>query len=503
MNGPGDRADAALAHGALAVRRKSLRQRFPLRTTGISAALVLADVVVLLVVTWLAIWLRRIIPFFAVGDNFNVILYEVGLLTCVVWVVAIAIFDGYSAKLLVHGFEIYRSVFNASLLAGGGIGVVCYLASFELSRAFYVALLIIVPPALMLVRLCARAFLHRMHRAGRGLSRVMLVGEPGAVKEIALTLQRNDWLGYDVIGYLNPYVDSDNPEGCEALAGVPCLGSAHSLSVALADYDPQILLFTEGATESTISFRRTAWELEDQGIDVVVVPAMTEISSDRVELRPVAGLPLMHLELPRTIEAGRWTKRAFDVVVASGILLVLSPLLLVIALVIKLGDGGPVLFKQTRVGRDGEEFGCFKFRSMVPDAEERLAELAKEAQDKGNLVMFKMADDPRITKAGKFLRRFSLDEFPQLINVLRGEMSLVGPRPALPKEVALYDDIARRRLSVRPGMTGLWQVSGRSDLSWEETVRLDLYYVDNWSFVRDLGILAQTANAMVSSRGAY
>ncbi|MGQ4568853.1 sugar transferase [Dermabacteraceae bacterium P9123] len=484
-------------------RKKSVRERFPLRTTGVTLALIIADIVALIIVTSLAVWLRRVIPFFTTGDNFGSILYQVGLLICVVWILAISIFGGYSPKLLSHGFEIYRSVFNASLLAGGGVGVVCYLASFELSRAFYVALLLLVPPALMAVRFCARRILHWMHRSRRGLYRVILVGDPGAVKEIALTLSRNDWLGYDIIGYLNPHITSANLEDCEPLAGLPCLGSTNSLSNVLEDYGPQILLFTEGAAESATSFRRTAWELEGQGIDVVVVPAMTEISSDRVELRPVAGLPLMHLQLPRTIEAGRWTKRAFDVIVASGILLVLSPALLVIALIIKLGDGGSVLFKQTRVGRDGEEFGCFKFRSMVPDAEERLAELAKEAQDKGNLVMFKMADDPRITKAGKFLRRFSLDEFPQLINVLRGEMSLVGPRPALPKEVALYDDIARRRLSVRPGMTGLWQVSGRSDLSWEETVRLDLYYVDNWSFVRDMVILAQTANAMVSSRGAY
>ncbi|MGQ4538375.1 sugar transferase [Dermabacteraceae bacterium P7074] len=484
------------------IGRNILRERFPLRTAGVSFSLVMADVFALLVITRLAMLLRRAVPFFRQGDNFNEILYQVGLLTCVVWVLAVVIFDGYSPKLLSHGFEIYRAVFNASLLAAGSIGVFCYLTSFELSRTFYVIVLLTVPVVLMLVRFFARRLLHRMHRMGRGLSRVIMVGNPGAVKEIALTLQRNDWLGYDIVGYLNPYAD-DDPEGCEALAGVPCLGAVESLGVVIEDRDPQILLFTEGANESVISFRRTAWELEDRGIDVVVVPAMTEISSDRVELRPVAGLPLIHLELPRTIEAGRWTKRAFDVVVSAMILLALSPLLLLISLIIKVSDGGPVLFKQNRVGRDGEEFGCFKFRSMVPDAEERLAELAKEAQDKGNLVMFKMSEDPRITKVGKVLRRFSLDEFPQLLNVIRGEMSLVGPRPALPKEVALYDDIARRRLSVRPGMTGLWQVSGRSDLSWEETVRLDLYYVDNWSFVRDLSILGKTARAIISSRGAY
>lgn len=174
-----------------------------------------------------------------------------------------------------------------------------------------------------------------------------------------------------------------------------------------------------------------------------------------------------------------------------------------VALSVRLTDGGAVSFRQQRVGRTGEPFEFLKFRSMVVDAEDRRGELEQLSRDRGNDVLFKMSDDPRITRVGKVLRRYSLDELPQLWNVLRGDMSLVGPRPALPQEVAGYDGDAHRRLAVRPGITGLWQVSGRSDLSWEDTVRLDLFYVDNWSFAQDLLILARTARAVLASRGAY
>jgi exopolysaccharide biosynthesis polyprenyl glycosylphosphotransferase len=189
-------------------------------------------------------------------------------------------------------------------------------------------------------------------------------------------------------------------------------------------------------------------------------------------------------------------------VVATVVLVLLSPVLLVTALTIKLSDGGPVLFKQRRVGRGGEPFEVLKFRSMVTDAE-RIRDQHLEAQNESEGVLFKIREDPRITRFGRFIRRFSIDELPQLINVLRGEMSLIGPRPALEREVQQYQVHVRRRLDVRPGMTGLWQVSGRSDLDWDDTVRLDLYYVDNWSMIQDLVILLRTFKAVVSSNGAY
>jgi exopolysaccharide biosynthesis polyprenyl glycosylphosphotransferase len=220
-----------------------------------------------------------------------------------------------------------------------------------------------------------------------------------------------------------------------------------------------------------------------------------------VRTRPVGGLPLIHLEAPRWMHASRWAKRTFDLVVTSLLIAALSPVFLFIALRVKLHDGGKVLFRQTRTGRHGEEFSCLKFRTMVEDAESRLAQLHEQVGHVDGL--FKMKDDPRITKPGRWLRRFSLDELPQLFNVVRGDMSLVGPRPPLPSEVQQYDEFTARRLNVRPGLTGLWQVSGRSDLSWHEAIRLDLFYVDNWSMMQDVSILCKTVGAVLSSRGAY
>jgi exopolysaccharide biosynthesis polyprenyl glycosylphosphotransferase len=244
------------------------------------------------------------------------------------------------------------------------------------------------------------------------------------------------------------------------------------------------------------------WALEERRVQVIVVPSLTDVSEDRIRVRPVAGLPLVHLERPQSQQAGRWLKRSFDVIGSAALLVFASPVLLAVALAVRFHDGGPVLFRQTRVGRDGREFECLKFRSMEVNAEQRLDAL-NALRDGGNTVLFKMVEDPRITRPGRIIRRFSLDELPQLWNVLQGDMSLVGPRPPLPHEVEQYHSDVMRRLRVRPGMTGLWQVSGRSDLSWEETVRLDLYYVDNWSMVQDLAILARTLQAVLGSRGAY
>lgn len=218
-------------------------------------------------------------------------------------------------------------------------------------------------------------------------------------------------------------------------------------------------------------------------------------------LRPVGGLPLVYVERPQSEAASTWLKRAFDIVGAAAVLLLASPIMAITALLIKREDGGPVLFRQERVGRDGTTFPCLKFRSMVVDAEAKLRAL--QSQNMADGVLFKMTDDPRITRIGKVIRRLSIDELPQLVNVLRGEMSLVGPRPSLPSEVERYHSDVMRRLRVRPGLTGLWQVSGRSDLSWDDAVRLDLYYVDNWSMMQDLHILVRTVRAVLASRGAY
>ena len=251
------------------------------------------------------------------------------------------------------------------------------------------------------------------------------------------------------------------------------------------------MLFLTSGSGSALTVRRLVWALEGHDVQVVVAPSVTDVSGDRIRVRPVGGLPLMHLEPPRATDASRWGKRLFDLVGSALLLVLFSPVLLVAAVRVKAHDGGPVLFRQTRIGRHGEEFACLKLRTMVVDAEDRLAALrAEQGYVDGAEGLFKLKDDPRITRPGRWLRKWSFDELPQLLNVLRGDMSLVGPRPPLPSEVAAYASDTARRLHVRPGLTGLWQVSGRSDLTWDEAVRLDLYYVDNWSMVQDLTILA-------------
>jgi exopolysaccharide biosynthesis polyprenyl glycosylphosphotransferase len=252
---------------------------------------------------------------------------------------------------------------------------------------------------------------------------------------------------------------------------------------------------------SGLRLRDLAWQLEKSDTDLWLAPALLDIAGPRTTITPVAGLPLLHMEHPAFSGLRRMIKSAFDRLMAAIALLLFSPLLLAVAMAIRLGDGGPALFPQERVGKGGQPFVLFKFRTMLVDAERQKSQLDELNETDG--VLFKIRRDPRVTRVGAMLRRWSLDELPQLINVLIGNMSLVGPRPALPEEVAVYGDHVRRRLVVKPGMTGLWQVNGRSDLSWDESVRLDLRYVENWSFMLDLQILWKTGAAVGRGKGAY
>jgi exopolysaccharide biosynthesis polyprenyl glycosylphosphotransferase len=250
------------------------------------------------------------------------------------------------------------------------------------------------------------------------------------------------------------------------------------------------------------ALRRLSWALEERDVELIVSPGIIEVAGPRLSIRPVAGLSLLHLERPSASGGRMLGKAVFDKVLGTLLILGASPFLLGVAASVKLSSRGPVFYRQTRIGVDGTKFRMVKFRSMVVDAD-RQREALKDQANQGNGVLFKMHDDPRVTRVGKVLRRFSLDELPQLLNVVRGDMSLVGPRPPLPEEVAGYSDDATRRLKVRPGLTGLWQVSGRSDLTWEESLRLDLRYTDNWSLALDISILWRTFRAVLRGSGAY
>ncbi len=456
------------------------------------------DLLVITTATALAAVGRTSLDVFDVANDVNQVAQSVGLWIVAAWMIANLALGTYTSSHLGVGTIEYARVCSAAGLTAGVIGILSYLTKFNLSRGFFVLIFAIGLPLVLLWRWYARRLVHRAHAHGHLLTRVLISGSASHVDDVAAVLERETWLGYRIVGALTP---SSRPSPATP-RGVPVVGTTGQTAESALAEKADLVVFTEGAFPSAVDFRRIAWDLEGHHVQMAVVPSLSDISSGRMAMRPVGGLPLVHVEPPQSLGASRGLKRAFDLVGATLLLLLAAPVMVVFAIATKLQDGGPVLFRQTRVGRDGELFECLKFRSMVVDAEAKLAGITHLNQNADG-VLFKAQHDPRITAVGAFMRRYSIDELPQLINVVNGDMSLVGPRPALPAEVRRYVPDVQRRLHVRPGMTGLWQVSGRSDLSWEDTVRLDLYYVDNWSSVQDLSIMAKTIHAVLRSHGAY
>lgn len=466
------------------------------------ASLVGADVLVLGAAVGLSYLARLLATHLGEPENLSESLASASVFIALGWLVSLALFGGYSTRLLISGPETYQGVVWASLAAAGFLGTVLYLDRIDLSRLFFLVLFPTGAIALLTVRYVTRKVVHAKHAHGKHRHSAVIIGRIEDIRPVVRTLRRESWLGYEVVGA----IVTDAPTRRWELDGIADLGPIEGLARTVETVAPSALLFTAAATANAEEFRRIAWSLEHLRLDIVVVPAVNEIARDRVRMSLNAGLPFVHLDPPRAFETLRLTKRAVDVIGSALALALLSPLLAVVAATIRIVDGAPVLFRQERVGLKGSSFEMLKFRSMTADAEAHHphADGMEGGDDlRGNNVMFKLASDPRTTRLGRFLRRYSLDELPQLWNVLQGDMSLVGPRPALVHEVAKYDDSALRRLAVRPGMTGLWQVSGRSDLSWSDTVRLDLYYVDNWSITQDMWILVRTFRAVVSPKGAY
>ncbi|MGI3784466.1 MAG: sugar transferase, partial [Janthinobacterium lividum] len=303
--------------------------------------------------------------------------------------------------------------------------------------------------------------------------------------------------GMRVIGVCVPAHQKDRAR----LAGLTVLGSMADVADTVRIHGADSVAVTGGEATRHLFLKGLAWSLEGADVELLVHPGLVEVAGPRMHIRPHVGLPLLHVEQPHFSGWRRFVKRATDLVLTSMFMVVFAPLFIAIAIAIKLDGGGPVFYSQLRVGLDGSTFRMWKFRSMHVDADRLIAELRQ--QNPGIGLLFKMHDDPRITRVGKLLRKFSLDELPQLFNVLNGSMSLVGPRPPLQVEVDGYEHGARRRLLVAPGLTGLWQVSGRSLLSWDESIRLDLRYVENWTLTLDLLILWRTLFAVLTRRGAF
>lgn len=392
----------------------------------------------------------------------------------------------------------YKAILQSGILMLVLISLTTFLFQVQFSRALVILSIPAGLIALLASRLLWRQWLSFQRRDGRYSARVLIVGSPTSAGTIAEELVRHPEAGYHVVGACVSYgVETATLPG----TSIPVLGSVSHLLQAVQEAGADTVLVVGGHNLSPAQMRSLSWSLEPGRQHLVVAPSLTDIAGPRIRSRPVAGLPLIHVETPRYEGLDRVLKRGFDIGVSTALLLVAAIPLISVAIIIATTSKGGIFFSHERIGKRGVPFRMLKFRSMSADADARLAGLLA-LQGSSDKPLFKIENDPRITPIGRFIRRYSIDEIPQLINVLRGDMSLVGPRPQVAKEVALYDNAASRRLFVRPGMTGLWQVSGRSNLTWEESVRLDLYYVENWSLLADLVILARTARAVVMSDGA-
>jgi exopolysaccharide biosynthesis polyprenyl glycosylphosphotransferase len=405
----------------------------------------------------------------------------------------------YERRFLFVGTDEYQRVLRGGVGLIAGAALVSYALDLDLARGYVLAALPMAIGTSIVLRFALRKRLHRRRARGDSLRRVILAGHELAVIGMTRQLRRERYHGLEVVGACLP--PGHDGVGVGGPQGLTVYGTFDDVASAVEQADADTVVVLSCPELDGAALRRMAWRLERDEVDLVVASALVDVAGARTTIRPFDGLPMLHVEHPRLHGGSRLVKDLFDRLGALVLLIVLGPLLVGLALCVRATSRGPVLFRQVRVGRDGRQFRIFKFRSMYVDAEARLAELRHLNEHDG--VLFKIREDPRVTRVGRWLRRFSLDELPQLMNVLLGQMSLVGPRPPLPSEVAVYADDVRRRLAVKPGMTGLWQVSGRSDLPWEEAVRLDLRYVENWSLSLDLVILLRTMTAVVRSSGAY
>jgi exopolysaccharide biosynthesis polyprenyl glycosylphosphotransferase len=414
------------------------------------------------------------------------------------WVCAIALSGGYESRTLGLGSEEFQRIFRAFVGLTATVGFVSFALKADIARGYIVLALPLAMVLSFFGHYALRKRLHRGRSRGRFTYRVIVVGGEESVADLTAQLRQERYAGMQVVGACLSSGDGARLVGL----GVPLLGGLDDVTAAVRASGADTVAVAAGASVGPARLRRLSWQLEGTDTDLVVAPGLMEVAGPRLHIRPMTGLPLLHVEEPEFAGARRVVKAVVDRSLAVLAFLMFFPLLLGCWLAVRLSSPGPAIFKQTRTGQDGREFTLLKFRSMFVDAEQRKAEL-EDRNERAEGLLFKIRDDPRVTPVGRWLRKFSLDELPQLVNVIQGKMSLVGPRPPLPAEVALYQDDVRRRLLVKPGLTGLWQISGRSDLDWDESVRLDLRYVENWSFTLDLMILWKTMSTVARGRGAY
>jgi exopolysaccharide biosynthesis polyprenyl glycosylphosphotransferase len=421
-----------------------------------------------------------------------------GLCAAAVMLMAMASARAYDVRILGAGSAEFTRLSRATV---GSALVLSFVAlTFEVRsvRPWVLLYVPLVGLACGLGRYALRKALHRHRRAGRFLLPVLAVGSATDVADLVARTLRDPHFGWVVTGACT--TSGTGLGGAALIAGVPVVGDLDVVGRLACNGDYRVVAVAASPGWGPKRLQQLSWDLEKSPVELAVHPGLMEIAGPRLHIAPVDGMPLLRLTEPRFTGFARLLKDVVDRLAAAILIVVFAPILFALAAAVRL-EGGPALYRQERVGAGGKSFRMTKFRSMVVGADTMRAELL--GQNTGDGPLFKMHQDPRFTRIGKLLRRYSLDELPQLFNVLVGSMSFVGPRPPLPEEVAHYSEAARRRLLVRPGMTGLWQVSGRSDLSWEESVRLDLRYVENWSLALDAVILWKTAGAVAHGRGAY
>ena len=432
---------------------------------------------------------------------FDYQLVSVGI--AIIWMAALAINNSRSTRVIGSGAEEYRRVWLATLSVFGGVAILSMLFKLEIARGY---LMIALPAGLIilgLLRWVARQLIVRSReKYGRCITRVLVVGSPSAVRELTTSLAREPRSEYEVVGACIPGSVPRDKIDIPGFGVIPTFGDESNVVGAVTATNSNAVAVAATERLNGRGIRDLSWELEKLDIDLLVAPGVVDIAGPRLQMRPVSGLPLIHVEKPQYHGAKRFQKRFFDIAFSSAVLLVGLPFLIPVAIAIKVTSRGSVFYRSERIGLDGNPFEMIKFRTMVDGADTMVDKLTPRNESDGG-ILFKIREDPRVTPIGKLLRKYSIDELPQFINVLKRDMSVVGPRPPLAKEVKSYDDYARRRLLVRPGITGLWQVSGRSDLSWEDSVRLDLFYVENWSMIADLLIAVKTVRAVFGHSGAY
>jgi exopolysaccharide biosynthesis polyprenyl glycosylphosphotransferase len=416
-----------------------------------------------------------------------VAVYGMPFIIGLVWWGLLAVRGSYDQRVIGLGTEEIRRIVSATLLLFAVVAGVSYLIRADISRAYAFVSLPVGLVLLVAGRFAWRGWLYRQRGRGLFLQRTVVVGSDPSAVDLIARLERDAYAGYSVVGRYGP--PSTGVQ--EWLSG---------LDIVLETTDATAIALVPSEALTSDAIHELAWRLEGRDLDLLIAPAIVDITGPRLTVRPAAGLPLLHMDEAVLSRPQAFSKRALDLVGSVTLAILLLPVLLAVAVAVRVSSKGPIIFRQTRIGAGGRPFTMLKFRTMVDGADDMREELRAASGNQG--AIFKMADDPRITGVGRFLRRWSLDELPQLWNVIGGSMSLVGPRPHPMDDVDRYELDAYRRLALKPGLTGLWQVEGRSDLSWQEALQFDLYYVETWTLSGDLVLLARTVRAVLQGRGA-